>query len=46
MVEVAPIWTWEAVRNMTVPLPCYSDYPDGIHIPSLEDVGGVICGSV
>ena len=44
LVEAAPHWCWEAARSTVIPQPRYSDYPAGILIPSLEDVGGVICG--
>ena len=29
-----------------VPRVRYGERDDGIHIPSLDDVGGVICGSI
>ena len=46
ILEAAPRWTWEAARTTVVPRYRYNDRDDGIHIPSLDDVGGVICGSV
>ena len=46
LVEVAPHWCWEAARSTVIPRARFSEYPDGIHIPSLEDVGGVIRDSV
>ena len=46
LVEAAPHWSWEAAQTTVIPRARFSDYPGGIHIPSLEDVGGVICGSV
>ena len=46
LVKAAPHWCWEAARSMVIPQPRYSEYSDGILIPSLEDVGGVICGAV
>ena len=46
LVEAAPHWCWEAARSTVILWPHYSEYPNGILIPSLEDVGGVICGSV
>ena len=46
LVEAAPHWCWEAGRSTVIPQPRYSEYPPGILIPSLEDVGGVICSSV
>ena len=42
----APHWTWEAARTTVIPRVRYGDRDDRIHIPSLDDVGGVICGSV
>ena len=44
--EAAPRWTWEAARATVAPRYRYNDRDDGVHIPSLDDVGGVICGSV
>ena len=46
LVEVAPHWSWESARTTVILRVRYAEYPDGIHIPSLEDVGGVICGSI
>ena len=46
ILSAAPRWTWEAARTTVVPRFRYNDRDDGIHIPSLDDVGGVICGSV
>ena len=46
IIEAAPHWTWEAARTTSIPRACYNDCDDGIHILSLDDVGGVICGSV
>ena len=46
LVEAAPHWSWESARVTVVPRACYGDRDDGIHIPSLDDVGGVICDSV
>ena len=46
LVEAAPHWCWEAARSTVIPWPRYSEYPAGILIHSLEDVGGVTCGSV
>ena len=46
IVSAAPRWTWEAARTTVVPRARYYECDDGIHIPSPEDVGGVICGSV
>ena len=46
LVEAAPHWSWESARVTAIPQARYSEHPDGGHIPSLEDVGGVICDSV
>ena len=46
LVEAAPHWCWEAARSTVIPRPRYFDPPPGILIPSLEDVGGVTCGSI
>ena len=46
LVEAAPHWSWEAARTTVIPRARFSEYPDRVHIPSLEDVGGVICGSI
>ena len=46
LVEAAPHWSWESSRVTVVPRAHYGERDDGIHIPSLDDVGGVICGSV
>ena len=46
LVEAAPHWSWESARVTVVPRARYGERDDGIHIPSLDDVGGVICGSV
>ena len=46
ILSAAPRWTWEAVRTTVVPRYRYNDRDDGIHIPSLDDVGRVICGLV
>ena len=46
VISAAPHWCWEAACTTIIPRPCYSERSDGIHIPSLDDVGGVICGSV
>ena len=46
LVEAAPHWSWESVRTAVIPRVRYSEHPDGMYIPSLEDVGGVICGSI
>ena len=46
LVEAAPHWSWESARVTVVPRARYDDRDDGIHIPSLDDVGGVICGSI
>ena len=46
LVEAAPHWSWEAARVTAIPRGRYFEHPDGVHIPSLEDVGGVICDLV
>ena len=46
LVEAAPHWSWESVRVTVVPRARYGERDEGVHIPSLDDVGGVICGSV
>ena len=46
LVEAAPHWSWESARTTVIPRVRYAEYSDWIHIPSLEDVGGVICGSI
>ena len=46
LVEAAPHWSWESARVTVVPRARYGERDDGIHIPSLDDVGGVICDSV
>ena len=46
LVEAAPHWSWEFARTTVIPRIHYAEYPDGIHIPSLEDVGGVTYGSI
>ena len=46
IISAAPCWTWEAARTTVIPRARYCERDDGIYIPSLDDVGGVICGSV
>ena len=46
LVEAAPHWSWESARVTVIPRARYGEGDDGIHIPSLDDVGGVICDSV
>ena len=46
VISTAPRWTWEATRTIIIPRAHYSEHSDGVYIPSLDDVGGVICGSV
>ena len=46
IISATPRWTWEAARVTSIPRVRHSDRDDGIHIPSLDDVGGVTCGSV
>ena len=46
IISAAPLWTWEAARTTAIPRARYCERDDRIHIPSLDDVGGVICGSV
>ena len=46
LVKAAPHWSWESARTTVIPRVCYAEHPDGMYIPSLEDVGGVICGSI
>ena len=46
LVKAAPHWPWELARTTVIPRAHFTEYPDGVHIPSLEDVGGVICGLV
>ena len=44
LVEAAPHWS--SARTTVVPRARYCECDDGVYIPSLDDVGGVICGSV
>ena len=46
LVEAAPHWSWEAARVTAIPRARYTEHPGDAYIPSLEDVGGVICDSV
>ena len=46
LVEAAPHWSWESARVTAVPRARYAEHPGDAYIPSLEDVGGVICDSV
>ena len=46
LVEAAPHWSWESARVTAILWTRYAEYPGDAYIPSLEDVGGVICDSV
>ena len=45
-VEGGPLWTWETIRTTSIPHLGFHGSLGGVHIPSLEDVGGVSYGSV
>ena len=46
LVECGPSLSWEMARTTGIPHPGFHGSLGGVRVPSLEDVGGVIYGSV